>query len=117
MRSALAMSLNVPAVKTLYLAGVDSTIELSKRLGIATLNRKNFYGLSLVLGGGEITLLDGTAAYGVFANDGVRAPVESILKVTDDHDQSIEYPFAIPHRALEAEVARAIEERSKPLCE
>lgn len=78
MGGALAMSLNVPAVKTLYAAGLDNVLELASRLGITTLNDRDRYGLSLVLGGGEITLLEGTAAYGVFANGGTLAETHSV---------------------------------------
>jgi membrane carboxypeptidase/penicillin-binding protein PbpC len=52
-------------------------------MGIPTLNNPDRYGLSLVLGGGEVTLLDMTSAYGVFANEGVRFPARAILKI--DH--------------------------------
>ena len=84
MRKALAGSLNIPAVKTLYLGGVAETIELAKRLGITTLTRTNTYGLSLALGGGEVALLDETAAFSVFANDGKRNPARAILKIVDE---------------------------------
>lgn len=84
MRKALAGSLNIPAVKTLYLGGVTETIELAKRLGITTLTRTNTYGLSLALGGGEVALLDETAAFSVFANDGKRNPARAILKIVDE---------------------------------
>lgn len=84
MRKALAGSLNIPAVKTLYLGGVNETIELAKRLGMTTLTRTNTYGLSLALGGGETALLEETAAFSVFANDGKRNPIRAILKIVDE---------------------------------
>jgi penicillin-binding protein 1C len=68
-RYALARSLNVPAVAMLYWAGVDNVLDTAHRMGINTLNR-DFYGLSLTLGGGEVTLLDLTYSYSVFANGG-----------------------------------------------
>lgn len=83
LRQALAGSLNIPAVKVLYLAGVNNVIDLAHKLGITTLNEKNRYGLALVLGGGEITLYDGTAAFSVFANDGKRVPAHTIREVKD----------------------------------
>lgn len=70
LRTALGNSLNVPAVAVLYRAGVNNVLDTAHRLGINTLNRE-FYGLSLTLGGGEVTLLDMTYAYSVFANNGV----------------------------------------------
>jgi len=83
MRQALAMSLNIPAVKTLYLASIDNTIELAHRMGITTLNDRQRYGLSLVLGGGEVKLLDMVSGFSVFANDGRGNHPEAILKIVD----------------------------------
>jgi penicillin-binding protein 1C len=70
LRTALGNSLNVPAVAMLYQAGVKNVLNTAHRMGINTLNRE-FYGLSLTLGGGEVTLLDMTYAYSVFANEGL----------------------------------------------
>jgi 1A family penicillin-binding protein len=83
MRSALAESRNVPSVKTLYLAGLDSVVDTAHKLGITTLQDPKQIGLSLVLGGGEVTLLDMTSAYSVFANSGTRNPTTGILSITD----------------------------------
>ena len=83
LRSALAQSKNIPAVKTLYLSGMRESIATARNMGITTLGDYRTYGLTLVLGGGEVTLLDMTSAYGVFANDGVRNPYNYILKITD----------------------------------
>lgn len=81
MRIALQNSLNIPAVKTLYLAGVNNATQLAQRFGMESLNDPDRYGLSLVLGGGEVRLLDITSAYGVFAAEGVKHGQKSILKV------------------------------------
>jgi len=81
MKEALPMSLNIPAVKTLYLAGLKDSIKLAKKMGITTLNNPDNYGLSLVLGGGEVLLLDHTAAFGVFANKGIKKEKKSILRI------------------------------------
>lgn len=70
LRKALACSYNVPAVGVLYRAGIENVLATAHRMGINTLNR-DFYGLSLTLGGGEVTLLDLTYAYSVFANGGI----------------------------------------------
>lgn len=83
LRNALAQSLNIPAVKTLYLAGVPNTLKLAADMGLTTLNDPDRYGLTLVLGGGEVKLLDMTHAYGVFANEGVRVEPRSILRIED----------------------------------
>ena len=90
-RVALSNSFNIPAVKALEFVGVyddpntpqkDGLIGMAERLGITSLTR-NDYGLSLTLGGGDVSLFDMTAAYSVFANNGQRIPPVSILKITD----------------------------------
>lgn len=89
-RDALAQSINVPAIKALYLAGINDSLEFAKTLGISTLGNAGQYGLTLVLGGGEVTLLDMTSAYGAFAQDGMKYPATSILKITDATGNIIE---------------------------
>ena len=77
-------------------------------MGITTLADPNRYGLTLVLGGGEVTLLDLTSAYGVFANDGVRNPYRSILSVQDSKGNILEQATTNPAQALDPQVARQI---------
>ncbi|MCW1888051.1 MAG: PBP1A family penicillin-binding protein [Candidatus Moranbacteria bacterium] len=83
MKKALGGSLNIPAVKTLYLVGVKDSIKLAKDLGIQGLNDPDRVGLSLVLGGGEVQLLDHVNAYSTLATGGVRHEKTSILKIED----------------------------------
>ena len=90
LRNALAESRNVPAVKLLYLVGVDEAVKTAHSLGITTLNNPKDIGLSLVLGGGEVTLLDMTSAYSVFANGGIRNPATGILEVLDRKGDVVE---------------------------
>ncbi len=90
MRQALAGSLNVPGVKTLYLTGLDNALNLAQRMGYTTLTDKSRYGLSLVLGGGEIKLLEHTAAFGILAREGKRIPTISVLKVEDNQGKILE---------------------------
>lgn len=91
LREGLAQSINIIAVKMLYLVGISDTIKIAQNLGITTLkNDPNRYGLSLVIGGGETTLLDMTSVYSVFANDGVRNPYQSILSVEDNSGNVLE---------------------------
>lgn len=90
MKEALGMSLNVPAVKTLYLAGVKDSIEMAKNLGVNGLNEPERYGLSLVLGGGEVQLLDHTNAYATLSNNGVRHNKTAILRIEDKSGKVIE---------------------------
>jgi len=90
-RETLANSINVPAVKALAYAGVDETINTAHDLGITTLNGgADRYGLSLTLGGGEVTLLDLTRAYGVFATGGNLTPTMAVLKVEDKYGHVLE---------------------------
>ena len=79
-RAALANSYNIPAVKALQHIGLDRLKGMAVRLGITTLTRPD-YGLSLTLGGGEVTLVEMTGAYAALANGGVRAPVTPIACV------------------------------------
>ena len=88
-RRALAQSLNIPAVKTLDFVGLPAMLDTARRLGIASLNRAD-YGLSLTLGGGEVTLLEMTGAYAVFANEGRRVPPVAILRIEDAAGRVIE---------------------------
>jgi penicillin-binding protein 1C len=90
-RTALSNSLNVPAVKTLDFVHVyddpatpqkDGMVGMAERLGITSFTRPD-YGLSLTLGGGDVSLLELTSAYSVFANYGKRIPPVSILKIVD----------------------------------
>ena len=91
MRKALAGSLNVPAVKTLSLVGVQNAIDTAKDLGITSTDLStDRCGLSLVLGGCEVTLLDHTGAMGVFANMGIKHNTTGILKITDAKGATLE---------------------------
>lgn len=89
MRQALQGSLNIPAVETLYLVGPEKGVDFAERMGYTTLSEGSF-GLSLVLGGGEVKLLEHTSGFGVFANNGVRHDPVSILKVDDADGTTLE---------------------------
>lgn len=89
-RNALAQSINVPSVKVLYLAGMKESLQTIQDMGITTLKDPNRYGLTLVLGGGEVSLLEMTGAYGVFANNGVGNPTAGILKIEDSQGNILE---------------------------
>ena len=90
-RTALANSFNVPAVKTLNFVGIydnpdteekEGMISMAERLGINSLTRPD-YGLSLTLGGGDVSLIEMTGAFSVFANGGQRVPPVAILRIED----------------------------------
>ena len=108
MREALAQSINLPSVKTLYLAGVRETINLAQDMGITTLKDRYRYSLSLVLGGGEVKLIDETAAYGVFATEGIKHPVNFILKIEDAQGNILEEYQDGAIRVLDQQIARQI---------
>jgi len=108
MKKALAGSLNTPAVKTLYLTGLDKTIETAKKLGYTTLNDKDRFGLSLVLGGGEVSLLEHTNAYSAFARDGLMHDPVMILKVEDRTGKVLEENKTEERRVFDSNIAREI---------
>lgn len=83
LRNALAQSINIPAIKLFYLSGLSDSLKTAEDMGISTLKDISRYGLTLVIGGGEVTLLDITSAYGVLANNGIRNKHTGILEVTD----------------------------------
>jgi len=89
-RYALANSLNIPAVKILYLAGLDNVLNTAHEMGITTLNDPERYGLSLVLGGGEVKPLDMATAFGVFADNGTLAETIPFLKIEDHKGKVLE---------------------------
>jgi len=108
LRNALAQSINVPAVKVLYLVGVTNAIDMAERLGITSLTDAGRYGLTLVLGGGEVQLLEMVAAYGVFAAEGERHPTTPLLEVRDSDDDTIEQYEDTSERVLDMEIARQV---------
>ncbi len=107
-REALAQSINVPAVKALYLAGTQNALDLARRMGITTLGDVARYGLTLVLGGGEVRLLDMVSAYGVFANEGVRHAPISILRIEDRNGNVLRDFSSEGKRVLDENIARTI---------
>jgi len=90
MRFALGNSFNIPAVKMLKVNGVDSMIATASAMGINTFEDASRYGLSLTLGGGEVTMLDMATAFGVLANGGYRINLRPILKVIDHTGKTLE---------------------------
>jgi len=116
-RLALSNSFNIPAVKALEFVGIyddpntpekEGMIAMAERLGITTLTR-NDYGLALSLGGGEVSLIDMTSAYSVFANQGVRMQPVAILKITDYQGNIVyEYQPQAGEQVIRAEHAYLI---------
>ncbi|NCC31436.1 MAG: glycosyl transferase, partial [Chloroflexia bacterium] len=100
-RTALANSLNIPAVKALRFAGIQTTLDLLDRVGIKQgLKRgEDFYGLSLTLGGGEVTPLELTTAYNTLASSGRYYEPVSVLRITDSAGNVLEE--FLPNRGTE----------------
>ncbi|MFH1608821.1 MAG: PBP1A family penicillin-binding protein [Patescibacteria group bacterium] len=90
LRNGLAQSINIIAVKLFYLAGLQDSLNTAEEMGISTLTDLSRYGLTLVIGGGEVSLLDITSAYGVFANNGIRNPYTGILKIEKNNGEVLE---------------------------
>lgn len=106
-RRSLQGSLNIPAVKTMYLVGTKNTIDFAKRFGYTTFTGD--YGLSLVLGGGEVNLLEHTNAYATLANNGTHHQPVSILKVTNSASETLyEWKAEEGTEAIKPQVAATI---------
>ncbi len=90
LKQALGQSINVPAVKVLYLAGLVDVVKKANSFGLETLTSPNLYGLSLVLGGGAVKLIDLVDAYSVLAEDGVKKDQATVLEVRDSNDNVLE---------------------------
>ena len=107
-RQALATSNNTAAVHVLHKIGMDAMLAQAHALGLASLKDKDRYGLALTLGGGEVRLLELTAAYGAFANGGLRVTPHAVIAVSDRHG-TLRYHradhFTHQERALDARVA------------
>jgi penicillin-binding protein 1C len=102
-RTALANSYNIPAVKALDFVGIydnphtsqeEGLIAFARRLGITSFTRDD-YGLSLTLGGGEVSLLELSGAYAVFANGGKKVIPQAILRVIDKSGATV-YEYSPP---------------------
>jgi len=132
LRQSLAQSLNIPSIKTLYLIGSDKktdpllinnfvgkesvlleglkeSIDTAQKMGITTLsNPLSSYGPAIVLGGGEVKLLEMVSAYGVFATEGLQISPVSILKIEDSQGNIIEQNEKTPKRVLGIDSCRLI---------
>ncbi len=110
MRQALSNSLNIPAVKVMSLAGIDNVLRTASDMGITTLTHRDQYGLSLVLGAGEVKPVEMAGAFGVFATGGVKNDLTPVLKITDSSGKTI-YDFETqkkPRQALDPQIAYEI---------
>lgn len=113
LRSALANSYNIPAVKILSQFGVKEMIAKGELMGISTWDDPSRFGLSLTLGGGEVTMVDMATAYGVFANNGLRVDPTPFLEVKSYNQQILDHTSCTssncqPKRVLDPRVAYQI---------
>lgn len=108
LRQALGSSLNVPSVQVLYLAGIKDSIKKAQEMGIKFLGDTEDFGLSLVLGGGDVRPLDLVSAYATFANDGIANEPTFILKIEDPDGNILEEHEPEPERKISEETARMI---------
>jgi len=104
-RRALANSLNIPAVHVLEKVGIPDTLDFAKELGITSLKSPSSYGLSLVLGAGEVPLIQMTEAYATFANNGIRVTPTTIIEIKDKKGEIIYSHKVNPISVLSQDVA------------
>ena len=108
LRNALAQSINIPAIKVSYLAGLSDSIKTATEMGIANLGDANQYGLTLALGAGEVSLLNMTNAYAIFANEGVKNSPVGILQIKDKNGKIVENFTTNPQQVLPRQTALLI---------
>jgi len=88
-KKALAGSLNIPAVKTMYLVGVENILDLAQSMGYSTFEDRSRFGLSLVLGGGEVKLLEHVNGFATLAREGEFKNTMAILKIKDKDNKTL----------------------------
>jgi len=110
-RNSLANSLNIAAVKVLKLNGLETFVASASAMGLETFKNASDYGLSLTLGGGEVTMSDMTVAYGVLANMGIRQDLNPILKVVDKNGKNLEeYKYEAGKRVMSRDTGFIIQQ-------
>ncbi len=108
MAEGLAQSINVPSVKTLYLAGLERTMDVARRFGITTFDDPQRFGLSLVLGGGEVRMIEMISAYSVLATEGIYHEPAFILRVEDASGKVLEEYEDKGTRVVDAQYPRLV---------
>jgi len=106
LRTALAGSLNITAVKLTYLTGMDNILNLADKLGYTTLADRNRFGLSIVLGGAEVKLLDHASAYSTLSQEGMKHEINPILKIEDKDGKVVEEYKDKSEQVIDPEIAR-----------
>ncbi|MDO8633542.1 MAG: transglycosylase domain-containing protein [Candidatus Wildermuthbacteria bacterium] len=110
LRQGLAQSLNIPSIKVLLeFAGIGESIETAREMGLTTIkDDSSKYGPALVLGGGEVRLLDLVSAYGVFATNGQRTQPIDILRIENSRGEILEQKNSSSIRVLNPQYAAMI---------
>lgn len=108
LRQALQGSLNIPAVKAIFLVGIDSSLDFAERLGYTTFTDRTKFGPSVVLGGGGVKMLEHVRAYGVFANGGKMSEPTGILKVEDKKGTDLTPKKKDAKQVISAELAATV---------
>jgi membrane peptidoglycan carboxypeptidase len=109
LKSALAESRNIPSVKLLYLVGIKEALSFAERIGITSLgDDASKYGLSLVLGGGEVSPLEMTSSYSVFSNQGIKNTPVGILEIKDNKGEVVESFTENPQEVLSKNITLQI---------
>lgn len=110
-RTSLANSFNIAAVKVLKLNSLETFVASASAMGLSTFKNASDYGLSLTLGGGEVTMTDMTVAFGVLANMGTRQDLNPILKVEDKDGKLLEeYKYEAGSRVMSRETSFIIQQ-------
>lgn len=104
-RYALGNSYNIPAIKVLNTLGVQPFVDFAKTMGVDTWNDSSRFGLSVALGGGEVTLLDLAQVYSVFANGGYRVEPTPFVEIKDSREQEVTHIRSTKTRVLDEGVA------------
>ncbi len=104
-REALAMSLNVPAVQALVDVGLEQVLDTAEDLGLSTLTERERFGPSLVLGGGEVQLLEMVEAFATFANYGTRMPAKAIAYIVSTEGEKLFIDYGSPQLVLRPQTA------------
>jgi len=102
LRRALEESINVPTVRLLEAVGIEPVISLAHRMGITSELRREY---ALGLGVSEVSLLELTSAYGVFANRGMRVPPRGVRRVAAPNGDLLQMENTLGERVLREEVA------------
>lgn len=107
-RRALANSLNIPAVHVMEKVGIANTLSYAKQLGITSFTNPSDYGLSLILGAGEVPLIQMTQAYATFANAGRHITPTTILQISDKKGKEVYKYIPDPMQVLSPETSFVI---------